>query len=70
MERAQRLVFYTALNCREYHAFRFSDLTGDNNLLRVKQVNGHGNGFTQMVAYLHQNLTRQFITGNGCTADV
>ena len=60
-KRLQRLGINTAFDCRQKDFFRFHDLPGNHHFLRIKQVNGDSDGFTQMAANVLDHLTGQRI---------
>ena len=60
-KRLQRLGINAAFNSREQHFIGFGDFSGNNNFLRVKQVDGNGDGFAQMTTNLLNHFRRQAI---------
>ena len=57
----QRLGIDTGFNRRQENFLRFHDLPGNHHFLRIKQVNGDSDGFTQMTANVLDHLAGQRI---------
>ena len=68
-KRLQRLGVNAALNGREQHFLGFHNFAGDDDFLRIEQVDGDGDRFSEVTPYVLDHLAGQGIALVGRFAD-